>query len=107
MLAPYRNTEHPNMSVHPKAKPFHRSRIAWVTGILCAACCAVPFAGFAFGSATIAAFAGYFEEAALAVVVLGVALLVYKLASRKKAPVCDLNCGCHPITKNGSGSKAN
>ena len=94
------------MSVHPKAKPFNRNRIAWVTGILCAACCAAPFAGFAFGSATIAAFAGYFEEAALAVVVLGVAWFVYTLASRKKAPVCDLNCGCQPITKNGSRPKA-
>ncbi len=76
--------------------PRSRRSVAWVTGILCIACCTLPFAGLVFGSAALAAVAVYFEVAAISVVVLGVALLVYKLATRRKAPVCNLDCNSRP-----------
>lgn len=81
------------MSDFLKAKPSSRSRIAWVTGILCVACCAVPFVGVAMGSATLAAFVFYWEGAAIAFAILGVAWVVYALISRREASSCCLNCG--------------
>jgi hypothetical protein len=45
------------------------------------------------GSATLAAFVFYWEGAAIAVAVLGVGLLVYKLISRREASSCGVNCG--------------
>lgn len=80
----------------PNTEQSSPSRIAWITGILCVACCAVPFVGIAVGSATLAAFAYYSEGAAIAIAALGAALLAYKFISRRKAPSCDLGCGCRP-----------
>lgn len=88
-----------------KAKSSSHKRIAWATGILCVACCAAPFAGLALGSATLAALAGYFEAAAITVAVLGVVLLGYKFASRRKTLACDVNCGCHTTIHKDSESK--
>ena len=92
------------MSELLQAKPSSHKRIAWVTGILCVACCAAPFAGLALGSATLVAMAGYFEAAAITLVVLGVALLGYKFAARRKALACSVNCGCR-TTNRDSESK--
>lgn len=84
------------MSALKNAKSFRSKRIAWVTGVLCVACCTAPFIGMAVGSATFAAFALYSEEAAIAA--LGATLLAYKYYSRRKAPSCDLGCGCQPAS---------
>lgn len=93
------------MTALPKIKPPSHKRIAWATGILCIACCAAPFVGLALGSATLAAFAGYFAEAAIAVAVLGVALLGYKFTARQKAPACDIDCSCRPTDNKDSKPK--
>lgn len=99
MLAPVTTAECPIMPNLPKAKTLSRTRTtAWVAGILCVACCVVSLAGLAVGSATLAALALYFETAAIAAVVLGIALFIYKLASRRKASSCAINCGCRPTT---------
>ena len=75
-------------------------RIAWATGILCVACCAVPLAGIAMGSAAIAGLAVYSEKAAIVVAALGLAAwLIYKRVRTKPAPSCDLDCGCRPEKK--------
>ena len=99
MLTPITTAECPIMPDLPKAKTLSHTRTtAWVAGILCVACCAVPLAGFAVGSATLVAVARYFETAAIAVAVLGIALFIYQLASRRKAPSCAINCGCRSTT---------
>lgn len=77
-------------------KPSSPKRLAWATGILCVACCAVPLVGIAIGSTTLAAFAVYSEGAAIAVAVLGMALLAYILISRRRASSCDIDCGSRP-----------
>ena len=68
------------------SKPSSLSRIAWTTGMLCVACCAVPFIGIAMGSAALAAFAIYSEEAAITIAVLGATLLAYTFYFSRKAP---------------------
>ncbi len=93
------------MSDLKNSKPSSFSRIAWATGALCIACCAVPFIGIAIGSATLAAFAIYSEEVAIAMAILGATLLVYKFYSRRKAPSCDLDCGCRPASDKDSEPK--
>ena len=93
------------MSDLKNSKSSNLGRIAWATGILCVACCAVPFIGIAIGSATLAAFAIYSEEAAIAIAVLGATLLAYKLYPRSQAPSCDLDCGCRPTPDKGGEPK--
>ena len=85
-------------------KPSSPKRLAWTTGILCVACCAVPLVGIAIGSTTLAAFAVYSEGAAMAV--LGMALLAYILISRRRAPSCDIDCSSRPkLDKGGAPSE--
>ena len=84
------------MSDLKNSKPSSLSPIAWATGTLCIACCTIPFIGIAVGSATLAAFAIYSEEAAIAIAVLGATLLAYKFYFRRKAPSCELDGGCRP-----------
>lgn len=80
----------------PNTKPSNPKRIVWVTGIMCVACCAIPFIGIAVGSTALAAFSFYSEGVAIAIAVTGMALLAYIFISRRKAPSCDLGCGCRP-----------
>ena len=68
------------------------SRIAWATGILCIACCALPLIGVAAGSAAISGLAVYSERAAAGVAVIGIALLAFRRVFRRAAPSCDLDC---------------
>lgn len=93
------------MSIIKNTKPSSSSRTAWIMGILCVSCCAIPFVGIALGSATLAAFSIYSENAAIAIAVLGAALLAYKFISRSKAPSRDLDCGCRPTSDKGSKPK--
>ena len=97
VLVPFTTMEIP-MSDLKNATPFSSSRIAWATGALCVACCAAPFIGIAIGAATLAAFALYSEGVVIAIATLGAILLAYKFIPRKKAPSCDLDCGCHPTS---------
>ena len=79
-------------SSNPKAK-----RIAWLTGMLCAACCAIPLIAIVIGSASLAGLALYAEKAVLAVVATGAGILVYLLIARRKAAkalACAVDCGC-------------
>ena len=87
------------MSHASNPRPRSLSRIAWVAGILCVACCAIPFVGIAVGSATLAATALYSEKAAVAVAAIGAALLAYKRITRKTAPSCDLDCDSRPALR--------
>lgn len=105
MLAPLETKEHLRMSDLPKVKSSSHKRIAWAAGILCVVCCAAPIIGLAIGSASLAAFAFYFDKAVIALAVVGVALFVYKFASRRKAPACELNCGCRPTPDKDSDAK--
>ena len=92
------------MSELKNSKPSSLSPIAWA-GALCIACCTIPFIGIAVGSATLAAFAIYSEEAAIAIAVLGATLLAYKFYSRRKSPSCDLNGNCRPAPDKGGEPK--
>ena len=85
------------MPVIKTAKPSSPRRKVWVMGILCAACCAVPLVGIAFGSAAIAALSTFSVGAAIAVAVVGGTLLAYKYIFRRKASACDIGCDCHPM----------
>lgn len=93
------------MSDPKSVKPSSLSRIAWATGALCIACCAVPFVGIAMGSAALSAFSFYSEAATTAIAVLVVMLLAYKYISRKKTPSCDLDCSCRPPSGQDSTPK--
>lgn len=86
------------MSNDLNSKPKTTSRrLAWVAGILCVGCCAVPLIGIAMGSAAVAGLAVYSEKIALAAAAMGlVAWLIYKRARNQQAPSCDLDCGCRP-----------
>ena len=86
------------MSNDLNSKPKNTSRrMAWVAGILCVGCCAVPLVGIAIGSAAVAGLAVYSEKIALAAAAMGlVAWLIYKRARNLQAPSCDLDCGCRP-----------
>lgn len=71
-------------------------RILWTTGALCVACCALPAIGLAIGSATLAGLAIYAEQAALAVLALGLAWLAWRRLLSKAAPACDIDCARGP-----------
>jgi len=88
-----------------KIKSSSHKRIAWAAGILCVGCCAAPIVGLVIGSASLAAFAVYFDKTVIALAVLGVALFVYKFASRRKAPACELDCGCRPTPDKDNDAK--
>lgn len=87
----------------PASKNTALSRIGWATGILCVACCALPLAGVALGSAALAGLAIYSERAA-AVVALGglLALVVRYYVKRRSAPSCDLDCSAGPKRPDGA-----
>ena len=93
------------MSDLKNSKPSSLSRIAWATGALCIACCTIPFIGITIGSATLAAFAIYSEEAVIAIAVLGATLLAYKFYYSRKAPSCNLDYGCRPTPDKGGKPK--
>ena len=72
-------------------------RFAWLAGILCIGCCAVPLVGMAMGSAAIAGLAVYSEKVAIAAAAMGlVAWLIYRRTRRQAAPSCDLDGSCRP-----------
>ena len=73
-----------------------QKRIAWITGLLCAACCAVPVAALVLGSASLAALAVYADKVAIAVLAAGLTLLAYAHYRRNKNPSCDLDCSFRP-----------
>jgi hypothetical protein len=79
-------------------------RIAWITGIACVACCAVPSLGIAIGSASIAGLAMYSEKAAAAVAVVGLGFWMFKRLTRRTGPACDIDGSCRP-TEAGSGAR--
>ncbi len=70
-------------------------RLAWATGALCVACCALPLIGVLAGSAALAGLAVYAEQAAVAVLAIGLALALLILAIRRlrQPPACDVECG--------------
>ena len=75
-------------------------RFAWIAGILCVGCCAVPLIGIAMGSAAVAGLAVYSEKIALAAAAMGlIAWLIYTRIRSQQAPSCDLDCGCRPKNK--------
>ena len=84
----------------PTRKLSDQKRLAWTTGILCVACCAVPLVVIAFGSAGVVALSMYSEMAAGVVLILGIGILLYKRFKRRKASACDTNCGCKPESQN-------
>ena len=81
------------------------SRIVWITGISCVACCAVPLIGVLIGSATVAGLAIYSEEFAALVAVIGVSLLIIRRLTRKTGPACNLDGSCGPGKDAGEGRK--
>ena len=80
----------------PASKNAALSRIGWATGILCVACCALPLAGVALGSAALAGLAIYSERAAAFVALGGLLALVVRYVKRRSAPSCDLDCSAGP-----------
>lgn len=69
-------------------------RLAWITGALCVACCALPLIGALAGSAALAGLAVYAEQAAIAVLALGLALglAIFVIARLRRRPTCHLTC---------------
>lgn len=92
------------MSAPEKQSNTTTSRIAWVTGIACAACCAIPLFGVLAGSATLAGLAIYSERMAALVAVVGVAVFTYKKLTQKAGPACELTGNCAPA-KESSDAK--
>lgn len=84
----------------PTRKPSDSKRLAWITGILCVACCAAPLVVVAFGSAGIAALSMYSEMAAGVALIFGIGILLYQRFTRRKAPACDTDCGCKLKSQN-------
>ena len=80
----------------PSGSRTGQKRIAWITGLLCAACCAVPVAALVLGSASLAALAVYPDKVAIAVLAAGLTLLAYAHYRRNKNPSCDLDCSFRP-----------
>lgn len=79
-----------------KPRASHGARIALLTGMACAACCAVPWLGLAIGSSAIAGLAVYSEQAALAVAVTGAGIMLFKRLTRKTGPACEVDGPCGP-----------
>ena len=61
---------------------------------LCAICCALPIAGAIFGIGTLTVLAKYFEWAGIAAIVLALTFFIVWTVKKKKAPACDIDCGC-------------
>jgi hypothetical protein len=80
-------------------RPATGRRIAWITGIACVACCAVPLVGVALGSAAVAGLAVYSERAAAVVALFGLAALVARRLMRRSGPSCDVNGPCNPAVR--------
>jgi hypothetical protein len=80
-------------------------QIAWLTGIACVACCAVPLVGLALGSAAVAGLAVYSERAAIAVALVGAAALVLRRLARRSGPSCDVNGPCKPVARGVSAAQ--
>ena len=90
-------------NLNPKPKTTTR-RLAWVAGILCVGCCAVPLIGIAIGSATLAGLAVYSEKIALAAAAMSlVAWLIYKRIRSQQSPSCDLDCSSRPKNRASQG----
>ena len=87
----------------PATKNTGVSRVAWVTGMLCVACCALPLAGLALGSAALAGLAVYSERTAAGVALGGLLVLIVRhIRRRRAAPSCDLDCSARPKQPDGA-----
>jgi hypothetical protein len=84
------------MSNASKPKTSFISRTAWMTGIACVACCAIPLIGIAMGSAAVAGLSLYSEKAAFVVAVAGVAVVLFRRFTRQQSPSCNLDGSCGP-----------
>jgi hypothetical protein len=61
---------------------------------LCAVCCVLPIVGVMFGMGALTVLTGFLEWAGILAMIAAVVFLgVYYLRS-KKAPACDIECGC-------------
>jgi hypothetical protein len=70
--------------------------MAWITGIACVACCAMPLLGIGIGAAGVAGLSAHSEllgciAAGLAIV----AFLAWRLR-RRNAPACKVDGACKP-----------
>ena len=59
---------------------------------LCAACCALPIVGVMTGVGSV--LSGYFEWVSIAALVLALGFFGIYYFRKKRAPACDINCGC-------------
>jgi hypothetical protein len=63
---------------------------------LCAACCALPIVGVMLGVGTLSVLSAFFEWAGIASLVLALVFFAIYFTRRKKAPSCEVDCGCKP-----------
>ncbi len=63
---------------------------------LCAACCALPIVGVMLGVGTLSVLSRYFEWAGIASLVLALVFFGIYFTRKKKAPACEVDCGCKP-----------
>lgn len=73
---------------------------------LCAACCALPIVGVMLGVGTLSVLSKYFEWAGIASLILALVFFGVYFTRKKKAPSCEVDCGCKPDNNVLTDSKA-
>lgn len=73
---------------------------------LCAACCALPIVGVMLGVGTLSILSKYFEWAGIASLLLALVFFVIYFTRKKKAPACEIDCGCASDNNTLTESKA-
>lgn len=86
------------MFKHSKPKISTSTRIAFLAGIACIGCCAIPLVGVAIGSAAMAGLAAYSDLALCGVMLAGFLAFILWRVVRRDGPSCDLDGRCKPNT---------
>lgn len=71
---------------------------------LCAACCMLPMVAVFFGAGLMTFVSSFLEIAGIIAMLSSIILFViYFMKKRRRAPACDIDCGCkeHEGNKNG------
>lgn len=77
------------MSQHEKKQTVSGRRIVWITGLSCAACCALPLIGALIGSTALIGLAEYSETLAVVIAAFGVFLLVMNWKRKLSSAACN------------------
>ena len=61
---------------------------------LCAACCLLPIVAITFGLGALTTLSAYLQWAGILIMGIVVILFVVYFLRKRRAPACDIECGC-------------